>query len=176
MKGQEVPGERVVVAGDGGMGQEAALHLALQGKQIAIIEIPGGSAADQTVNFVDMMALEDRLEEHGIRVRKGVVLERILEGSVAARDSGGKEQDLPADAVVLAPNLRSLTQVVEDLEDSAPEVHAVGDCRAPRVLFDAVHEAFEARGQQVAHAVLPTMGRGSSGLPVARTTRRPSAR
>ena len=80
MKGQEVPGDRVVVAGDGGMGQEAALHLALQGKQVAIIELPGGSAADQTVNFVDAMALEDRLEEHGLRVRKGVVLEGVREG------------------------------------------------------------------------------------------------
>ncbi len=32
MKGQEVPGDRVVVVGDGGMGQETALHLAITGQ------------------------------------------------------------------------------------------------------------------------------------------------
>ena len=65
-------------------------------------------------------------------------------GSVSVRDAGGREQELPADAVVVAPNLRSLSRVVDDLKDSAPEVHVVGDCRAPRILFDAIHEAFEA--------------------------------
>jgi NADPH-dependent 2,4-dienoyl-CoA reductase/sulfur reductase-like enzyme len=144
MRGQEIPGERVVVAGDGGMGQEAALHLALQGKQVAIIEIPGGSEADSTVNFVDVMALEDQLEEYGIRVRKGIVLHGVADGSVAVRDAKGREQELPADAVVVAPNLRSLSEVAEAFKNSASEVHVVGDCRSPRILYDAVHEAFEA--------------------------------
>jgi 2,4-dienoyl-CoA reductase-like NADH-dependent reductase (Old Yellow Enzyme family)/thioredoxin reductase len=144
MRGREVPGDRVVVAGDGGMGQEAALHLARQGKQVAIIEIPGGSAADQTVNFVDMMALEDMLEEHGIRVRKGVVLEQVVIGKVLARDASGQVQELPADAVVVAPNLRARSDVAEQFQDSAPEVHVVGDCRSPRILFNAIHEGFEA--------------------------------
>jgi 2,4-dienoyl-CoA reductase-like NADH-dependent reductase (Old Yellow Enzyme family)/thioredoxin reductase len=144
MRGREVPGDRVVVAGDGGMGQEAALHLARQGKQVAIIEIPGGSAADQTVNFVDMMALEDMLEEHGIRVRKGLVLEQVVAGKVLARDASGQVQELPADAVVVAPDLRARSDVAEQFQDSAPEVHVVGDCRSPRILFNAIHEGFEA--------------------------------
>ncbi len=91
-----------------------------------------------------MMALEDRLEEHGLRVRKGMVLEQILEGKVVARDTGGREQELPTDAVVVAPNLRSLGRVVDGLKDSAAEVHVVGDCREPRILFNAILEGFEA--------------------------------
>lgn len=144
LRGDEVPGERVVVAGSGGAGQEAALHLARQGKQVAIIEIPGGSAGDQTVNFVDAMALEDYLEEHGIRVRAGVVLEEVKNGKVVARDASGQVQELPADAVVVATNLRSRTEVVAELRDLAEEVRVIGDCRAPRILYNAVHEGFEA--------------------------------
>jgi pyruvate/2-oxoglutarate dehydrogenase complex dihydrolipoamide dehydrogenase (E3) component len=144
LSGRPVPGTRVVVVGDGGMGQEAALYLARQGKQVAIIEIPGGSAQDQTVNFVDVMVLEDQLEELGIRVRKGVVLEQVLDGKVVVRDGNGQTQELPADAVVVAANLRARADVVEKLMDSAPEVHVVGDCKAPRILFNAVHEGFEA--------------------------------
>ena len=73
MKGAPVPGATVVVAGDGGMGMEAALMLARQGKQVALVELPGGSEGDQTVNFVDVVVLQDYLDEFGIRPRKGQV-------------------------------------------------------------------------------------------------------
>jgi len=144
MRGRQVAGDRVVVAGAGGMGLEAALHLAQQGKQVTIVELPGGSEADQTVNFVDVMVLEDQLEDFGVRVRTGVVLEKIQYGKVAARDAAGDEQTLTAESVVLAPNLRSRTAVVRKFMGTAEEVVAVGDCKAPRILFDAIHEGFEA--------------------------------
>lgn len=144
LSGAQVPGDRVVVVGDGGMGLEAALCLARQGKQVAIVELPGGSAQDQTVNFVDVMVLEDYLEEHGIRVRKGVVLEQVLEGKVAVRDASGRKSELPADTVIVAPDLRPKSEMVEQLKDSAAEVHVIGDCREPRILFNAIHEGFEA--------------------------------
>jgi 2,4-dienoyl-CoA reductase-like NADH-dependent reductase (Old Yellow Enzyme family)/thioredoxin reductase len=144
MKGALVRGGNVVVAGDGGMGLEAALHLARHGKQVAIVELPGGSAGDQTVNFVDVVVLQDYLDEHGIRPRKGVVLKEVGERKVVVRDGQGQESELAADVVVLAPVLRARTEVVEGLLDSAPEVHVVGDCREPRILFNAIHEGFDA--------------------------------
>ena len=144
MKGAYVPGKAVVVAGDGGMGLEAALVLARAGKQVAIVELPGGSAGDQTVNFVDVVVLQDYLDEHGVRPRKGMVLREVRVGSVIVRDDQGQDSELEADVVVLAPGLRARTGVVEALLDTAPEVHVIGDCREPRILFNAIHEAFEA--------------------------------
>ncbi|OFW59285.1 MAG: hypothetical protein A2133_05025 [Actinobacteria bacterium RBG_16_64_13] len=149
LRGGQLPGGqasagRVVVAGSGGMGQETALHLARQGRQVAIIEIPGGSEQDQTVNFVDAMVLEDQLEEYGIRVLRGVVLQEILESGVAVSGVDGRLPDMPAEAVVVAPCLRARTRVSEELAGSPAEVHVVGDCRAPRTLFYAIHEGFEA--------------------------------
>jgi 2,4-dienoyl-CoA reductase-like NADH-dependent reductase (Old Yellow Enzyme family)/thioredoxin reductase len=144
MKGAVVAGRSVVVAGDGGMGLEAALMLARAGKQVAVVELPGGSAADQTVNFVDVVVLQDYLDEFGIRPRKGQVLAEVRPGRVVVRDGAGRESELEADAVVLAPVLRARSETVSALLDSAPEVHVVGDCREPRILFNAIHEAFEA--------------------------------
>jgi 2,4-dienoyl-CoA reductase-like NADH-dependent reductase (Old Yellow Enzyme family)/thioredoxin reductase len=144
MKGHAVPGATVVVAGDGGMGMETALMLARQGKKVALVELPGGSEGDQTVNFVDVVVLQDYLDEFGIRPRKGQVLKAIASGKVVVGDESGADVELPADAVVLAPVLRARTEVVEALLDTADEVHVVGDCRAPRILFNAIHEAFEA--------------------------------
>jgi len=139
-----VPGKNVVVAGDGGMGMEAALYLARQGKQVAIVELPGGSAGDQTVNFVDVVVLQDYLDEYGVRPRRGQVLKEVGEGKVVVSEEQGQQSELAADAVVLAPVLRARTELVDALLDSAPEVHIVGDCRQPRILFNAVHEGFEA--------------------------------
>jgi 2,4-dienoyl-CoA reductase-like NADH-dependent reductase (Old Yellow Enzyme family)/NADPH-dependent 2,4-dienoyl-CoA reductase/sulfur reductase-like enzyme len=144
MKGAAVPGETVVVAGDGGMGMEAALMLARQGKQVALVELPGGSEGDQTVNFVDLVVLQDYLDEFGIRPRKGQVLKAVANGKVVVGDGAGGEVELPADAVVLAPVLRARTEIVDSLRDTAEEVRVVGDCRMPRILFNAIHEAFEA--------------------------------
>ncbi len=144
MKGHAVQGGHVVVAGDGGMGMEVALMLARQGKQVALVELPGGSAGDQTVNFVDVVVLQDYLDEFGIRPRKGQVLKAIGDGMAVVVDEAGAEVALPADTVVLAPVLRARTEVVEALLGTAEEVHVVGDCRAPRILFNAIHEAFEA--------------------------------
>ena len=144
MKGRAVPGATVVVAGDGGMGMEAALMLARQGKQVALVELPGGSEGDQTVNFVDVVVLQDYLDEFGVRPRKGQVLKAIAAGKVVVSDESGADVELPADAVVMAPVLRARTEVVEALLDIAEEVNVVGDCREPRILFNAIHEAFEA--------------------------------
>jgi 2,4-dienoyl-CoA reductase-like NADH-dependent reductase (Old Yellow Enzyme family)/NADPH-dependent 2,4-dienoyl-CoA reductase/sulfur reductase-like enzyme len=143
LKGAAVPGKNVVVAGDGGMGMETALHLARHGKQVSIVELPGGSAGDQTVNFVDVVVLQDYLDEYGVRPRKGQVLGEILDGKIVVDEAHG-QAELQADAVVLAPVLRARSEAVEALLHTAQEVHVVGDCREPRILFNAIHEAFEA--------------------------------
>ncbi len=144
MKGTAVPGGTVVVAGDGGMGMEAALMLARQGKQVSVVELPGGSEGDQTVNFVDVVVLQDYLDEFGVRPRKGQVLKNIRPGFAVVSDESGADVELPADAVVFAPVLRARTEVVDALAGTVDEIRVVGDCRQPRILFNAVHEAFEA--------------------------------
>ncbi len=144
LRGATVTGDKVVVAGDGGMGLEAALELARRGKKVAVIELPGGSERDQTVNFVDIVVLQDLLDEFGIRPRKGVVLTEILEDTVAVVESTGRAAELPADAVVLAPHLAARSDVVAGFADAASQVYVVGDCREPRVLLNAIHEGFEA--------------------------------
>jgi pyruvate/2-oxoglutarate dehydrogenase complex dihydrolipoamide dehydrogenase (E3) component len=142
--GKAETGDRVVVVGDGGVACEAALVLARQGKQVAIIELPGGSAQDQTVNFVDMSMLLELLDEHGVRVRKGVALQSVASGGVRTVDGVGATGEIAADTVVLALDLRPRFEVIDQLKDLAPEVYVVGDCKAPRALFAAVHEGFEA--------------------------------
>jgi pyruvate/2-oxoglutarate dehydrogenase complex dihydrolipoamide dehydrogenase (E3) component len=141
--GLQIEAETVVVAGTGGMGKEAALHLAQQGKRIEIVELPGGSEADQTANFINVMVLDDYLEEAGARMCADLLLQQITTDSVTVRGGNGQEQALSADAVVLAPRQDSRTATADGFFGLADEVHLVGDCRSPRILFNAIHEGFE---------------------------------
>ncbi len=142
--GVQMPGGRVVVAGSGGMGKEAALALAREGMQVTIVGIPGGSERDQTVNFLDVMALEDCLAERAVDMNSAFVLDEVHTDRVVTRGPGGEPLMLPADAVVVATDLSPRADLVKRLSDVAEDVRVVGDCRSPRILYHAVHEGFEA--------------------------------
>jgi 2,4-dienoyl-CoA reductase-like NADH-dependent reductase (Old Yellow Enzyme family)/thioredoxin reductase len=142
--GKESTGKRVVVAGTGGIGLEAALVLALQGKQVEVVEVPGGSAQDATVGIVDFRLLLELLEERGVRPRTGWVIDRVDPGAVTLANGSGEAIQLPMETLVLATNRRPRAEIVEALKECAPRYQIVGDCKAPRVLFDAIHDGFDA--------------------------------
>jgi NADPH-dependent 2,4-dienoyl-CoA reductase/sulfur reductase-like enzyme len=144
MGGLEIAGDTVVVVGTGGMGKEAALHLAQQGKKVRVVELHGGSGADPTANFINVIVLDDYLEEAGVEVDAGLTLLEVTSGDVVVRDQEGRDRNLPAEAVVMAPPLAPRAELAVDFSGLAEEVHLVGDCRGPRILFNAIHEGFEA--------------------------------
>ena len=142
--GLSPPGVRAVVAGTGGMGQQAALVLAGEGKQVTVLELPGGSGHDQTINFLDVMLLEDLLAERGVETKDGTVLDEVTREGVVVRTAKGERAALPADFVVVAAPLSPRDDLVLALREQVEAVHVVGDCRSPRILYHAIHEAFEA--------------------------------
>ncbi len=142
--GKAATGQRVVVAGDRGIGLESALVLARDGKHVEIVEVPGGSAQDETVSIVDFRLLVELLQEQGIKPRTGWVLDHIGVGSVEVRAENGARDEIAMDTLVLATNRRPRFETVNALKDLASEFHVVGDCKAPRILYDAIHEGFEA--------------------------------
>jgi NADPH-dependent 2,4-dienoyl-CoA reductase/sulfur reductase-like enzyme len=142
--GQASAGRRVVVAGCGGIGLEAALALGRQGRQVEVVEVPGGSAQDQTVNVVDHRLLLPLLEELGIVPRPEWTIQGIAPGLVTVMGEADQKREIPADTVVVAAARRPRREVVDALRPSVEQVYVVGDCKAPRILYDAVHEGFDA--------------------------------
>ncbi|MBN1630694.1 MAG: FAD-dependent oxidoreductase, partial [Thermoleophilia bacterium] len=142
--GQAVTGQRVVVAGCGGIGLESALALGRQGKHVDVVDVPGGSEQDQTVNLVDHLLLIPMLAGLGIEPRTGWTVAGISPGSVTIKDEDGRTEEIPADTVVLANGRRPRSDAVEALRLLVDDAFVVGDCKAPRILYDAVHEGFDA--------------------------------
>jgi NADPH-dependent 2,4-dienoyl-CoA reductase/sulfur reductase-like enzyme len=142
--GEVDTGPQVVVAGNGGIGLEAALVLAGSGKRVVVVGIPGGSAQDDTVSVVDFRLLVEMLEERGVKLEPDLVLSGIEKAAVRLTASDGSSRRVDADTMVLATNRRPRSELVDSLQDLAPEFFLVGDAKAPRNLYYAIREGFNA--------------------------------
>jgi 2,4-dienoyl-CoA reductase-like NADH-dependent reductase (Old Yellow Enzyme family)/NADPH-dependent 2,4-dienoyl-CoA reductase/sulfur reductase-like enzyme len=137
-------GSRVIVVGAGLTGIEAAIYCADQGKTVAILDILHQDAIlrDEIHRFYYLR----RLEELHIRLVGGIRIEEVVEEGIRGIDRDSRHVDYEADSIVLASGLTARTEKVEELRRLIPEteVFVVGDCKTPRGLFEAVHEAFNA--------------------------------
>ena len=132
-------GHRVVIAGAGQSGSDAALELALEGHRVTLVEQEGAIARD--VLPLNRTALVRRLTECGVTILVNHAVRAIDDRGVLIHGAGGPQR-LVADTLVTAfgvrPNL-VLTGAAA-LED--PHVHVVGDCVEPAKLGEAVHAAY----------------------------------
>lgn len=53
------------------------------------------------------------------------------------------EYQIPTETVVLALGTDAHNSLYRDLEGKVPELYAVGDCVTPRMMIEAIHEAFD---------------------------------
>jgi 2-enoate reductase len=138
--GDAETGERVVVAGGGGIGCETALHLARLGKKVTVVEMLAEAACD--FNFINRGMLLEMMAEAGVELRTGLTVVEIRADGVTTVDGAGGRGDITADTVVLALGMAPRSVLVEELKPAAPRVFVVGDCVRPRHILDAVHEGF----------------------------------
>ncbi|HEX2164853.1 MAG TPA: FAD-dependent oxidoreductase, partial [Thermoanaerobaculia bacterium] len=135
--GQEV-GERVVVAGGGLNGCDAAVDLAERGHRVTLIDRHPEVGRD--LNAISRGALLARLAELGVEVLPGTELVAVVPGGAAVRTAAGEHRELPADTVALALGARSDNALVRQLKGKVKELYALGDCLKPRKIGEAIHE------------------------------------
>lgn len=135
-------GERVVVAGGGGIGCETALHLARKGKKVVVVEMLDEAALD--FNFINRGMLLDLVAEAGVELRTGTRVVAVRDNGATVADASGERSDVEADTVVLALGMTPRRAMVEALKAAVPRATVVGDCLKPRLIIDAVREGFHA--------------------------------
>jgi 2,4-dienoyl-CoA reductase-like NADH-dependent reductase (Old Yellow Enzyme family)/thioredoxin reductase len=139
-----VPGEKVVIAGGGLTSCEAALHLAREGKKVTIIDMLGEDELDTSEPPILRRGtgLMDLLDQSGVRFITPVKMEEITAKGVIVIDKAWKRFEIPADAVILSLGFRARTAVAAALQESAPDVYSIGDCRRPNRIKEAIHDGF----------------------------------
>jgi len=142
VSGRQATGDKVIMLGGGATGCEAALFLAQQGKQVTIVEMLEELAPD--FNACNRALLLELLGENAVDVRTGTRVVEVRDGSVTVVGSDGTSYEIVGDTLVMALGAKSRGDVVDKLKGLAKEVHVVGDAVRPRIIYDAVHEGFEA--------------------------------
>jgi NADPH-dependent 2,4-dienoyl-CoA reductase/sulfur reductase-like enzyme len=135
-------GERVVVVGGGTVGCETAEFLGDKCTEVTILEMLPDLAHDAEP-FTRIYLLE-RLAKQGIRSVTQAKVFEIDGRKVVFFDGEGSRQYLETDSVVLATGAVSENDLAPKLRNKVAEIAIVGDCNAPRIITDAIHEGYNA--------------------------------
>ncbi len=141
LEGRGLKGKRVMVLGGGMVGVEAAEKLAMEGRNVALVEmLPELAVGMETVSRTLTL---DRLKgDPSITVLLNTTVSRFEDTEVVLKTEEG-ERRLPAfDWVLIATGLepRPLPEAFKDL---VPEFHVIGDARQPQDVEAATQAGYE---------------------------------
>jgi pyruvate/2-oxoglutarate dehydrogenase complex dihydrolipoamide dehydrogenase (E3) component len=138
-------GNTVVVAGAGLTGLETALQLAREGKKVTVIDLLSWEEIHGPYPVMNLIHLKTMLRDLGVEIKHNFKLEEITAGGVIVTDKQQVRTELYCDSVVLALGYRPRQEVMEKMQDLAPEVIFVGDCTKERGnLQNAITQGFNA--------------------------------
>jgi 2,4-dienoyl-CoA reductase (NADPH2) len=129
-------GKKVVIIGGGIQGCELAEFLTKRGKKVTIVdtEEPMGQGLVMTM----MEHLFTWFEKKGVAMIGVKEYVEITDRGLTVVDKEGKKRTIEADTVVPALPLTPNLELLKSLEGKVPEVYAIGDCKEPLLIVDAV--------------------------------------
>jgi 2,4-dienoyl-CoA reductase-like NADH-dependent reductase (Old Yellow Enzyme family) len=132
-----VVGHDIVVAGTDQFAAEAAVLLATGGRSVSLVHRGADPTAEVGVHT--SRPLRRLLAERGVRVLGEMTGLRAVPGACIVTRASGLEERVPCDTVVTAA--RAARTPDPAWTDAGWRLECVGDCVAPRRIFDAVHGA-----------------------------------
>ena len=139
-------GKRVAVIGGGLHGLEVAEFLLKRGRTVTVIE-PSDAIGEGMLDF-RMGLLMDWFTRQDVEVVTGALNIAITATGVSYELADGAKRAVTVDTVLPTAPLTGDDGLLAALQGIVPEVHAVGDCRSPGMIVDAV-----AAGWRVANSI-----------------------
>ncbi|MBN1904240.1 MAG: FAD-dependent oxidoreductase [Deltaproteobacteria bacterium] len=118
-------GNKVVVVGGGLVGCETALHMAMEGREVTVIEMMGNLCPDANQRYRPLLMAQLERDVRCITGMRGV---QITDKGILCADRDGNTTLFEADSVICAAGQRPCRDAADVLKDSAPEVIEIGDC------------------------------------------------
>lgn len=137
-------GRRVVLGDWDGrhMGMSVAEFLAARGHAVEMVSSAFYIGMD--ADLLTWRPAYDRLLSLGVVMSPLEEITAIREGAVTVRRTNGSEREIAADSVVLCSRGEAARDLYQALRGRVPELHAVGDCWAPRQIEQAIFEGSRA--------------------------------
>jgi 2,4-dienoyl-CoA reductase (NADPH2) len=139
-------GKNVIIIGGAIQGCELAEFLTKRGRKVTIVDT-GEIRGEGMIHHLQQQ-LFYWFEKKGVVLMSGVKLEKITEEGLVLTDKEGKNQLIKADTIIPALPLSPNLVLMDRLKQIIPEVYAIGDCRQPQLIVDAI-----ADGARTAHNI-----------------------
>ena len=136
LNGKET-GNRVAIIGGGLTGCEIAYELALEGKDVTIIEMKDDLIAQKGVCLANSSYLREWFALHKTPVYLEATLKEVRDASVVIAQKDGEEKEIPADSII-----SSVGYIPAPLS-GADKSHLVGDCLSVGNLRSVIWRAYE---------------------------------
>jgi 2,4-dienoyl-CoA reductase (NADPH2) len=134
-------GKRVVVIGGELHGCEVAEFLVRRKRKVTIVE--EGEVLGKGVIDFRLGLLMDWFNRKGVTIMTGVKSMEITDKGIVITTKAGKERTIEADSIVHTSPLTPNISLFESLKGKVPEVYAIGDCKEPRLIVDAIAEGWQ---------------------------------
>ncbi len=138
-------GKTVVIIGSGLHGCEMAEFLIKRGRKVTIVdtaEVFGEGMIDFRLGlFMEWIA------NKGVPTYNGVKSMEITDTGLVITTKEGEKRTLEADSIIATSPLKPSMALFNSLQGKAPEVYAIGDCREPNMIVDAIAGGWEIANQ-----------------------------
>jgi len=129
--------KKVIVIGGAIQGCELAEFLTKRDREVTVVEMKP-TIGDGMVDAL-LGNLMTWFKKMGVTLISGVKeYVEITEKGMTIIASDGKRQTIEADSIVTALPLTPNNELLNGLKAKVPEVHAIGDCREPLLIADAI--------------------------------------
>ncbi len=135
-------GKRVIIIGGSLHGCELGEFLVKRGRRVTIVE--KSPTLGQGMVDVIQAYLFDWFRKKGVTLIAGVKeYVAITDKGLTIIDKDGKKQTIPADTIIPALPLLPDPTLFEGLKGKVPELFAIGDCKEPLLIADAISHGME---------------------------------
>jgi len=143
LRGRKRCGKTAAVIGGGLIGCETALWLSQSGSEVVLIEmLPELMSGSIPVPLMNRQMLLDLLAFNKVKIITGALQKITGDGAITIVDNNDCKE-LKIDTVVLAAGMKSDDALYQALSGKVARLYAVGDCRNPRNIMQAVWDGFE---------------------------------
>ena len=141
-RGEAKTGAKIVVCGAGLSGTECALSLAMEGKDVTLVDmLPVDMFYNETTQF-SKPTIERLLSENKVKLMPECTVQEFAADGVAVKNAAGKIVKIKCDTAVVAFGVTPDKDTVSALSDIVPETYVIGDADKAGMIGDAISAAF----------------------------------